>query len=111
LKYFFLTVLIIFVSCGSKDEPDNLIDQSKMVKTLTEIHLLEAKIKAIKIYPYDSIQVIYDHYESLLFENLEISKEQYEESFNYYLENPNKFEKIYNIVVDSLLQKEKTSNR
>ena len=81
-----------------------------MVKALTEIHLLEAKIEAIKISPSDSSQIIYDHYEKLLFEDMGITKEQYEASFSYYLENPNKFEKVYTIVVDSLLQKEKTSN-
>ena len=74
-----------------------------------EIHLLEAKIEAIKIYPVDSAQVIYNHYENLIFEDLEVTKEQYEANFNYYLENPDEFEKIYSIVVDSLLQKEKTS--
>ena len=80
-----------------------------MVKILMEIHLLEAKIEAIKIYPVDSAQVIYNHYENLIFEDLEVTKEQYEANFNYYLENPDEFEKIYSIVVDSLLQKEKTS--
>ena len=89
--------------------PENLIDHPKMVKT--EIHLLEAKIEAIKIYPADSARVIYDHYESLLFEDLGITIEKYEESFNYYLENPNEFEKIYETVVDSLLQKEKIADR
>lgn len=80
-----------------------------MVKTLTEIHLLEAKIGTIKVEPQDSTQAIYEHYENLLFQDLGITKEQYEVSFQYYLSNPNEFEKIYNIVVDSLLQIEKTS--
>ena len=110
MKYFFLTVLVILVACGSKDEPENLIDKTKMVKALTEVHLLEAKIEAIKIYPVDSVQVIYDHYEALLFEDLGITKEQYEVSLNYYLEHPNEFEKVYTIVVDSLLQQEKLAN-
>lgn len=109
MKYFFLTALVILLSCGSKEAPENLIDQAKMVKVLTEVHLLESKIEAIDISPKDSAQVIYAHYEGLLFQDLGITKEQYEVSFNYYMENPNEFEKIYNIVVDSLLQKEQTA--
>ena len=111
MRYFFLIILVLLLSCGSKDEPEKLIDPTKMAKVLTEIHLLEAKIDAVKIYPADSAQVVYDHYESLLFEDLGITKEQYDRSFEYYLENPNEFEKVYTIVVDSLLQKEKTSKR
>ena len=97
-------------SCGSPDEPENLIGQTQMVKALTEIHLLEAKVEAMDIRPIDSAQLVYDHYEKMLFDDLGITQEQYEVSINFYLENPNKFGKIYAIVVDSLLQKEKISN-
>lgn len=78
-----------------------------MIKVLMEIHLLEARIDEVSIVPKDSVQLVYEHYENLLFDSLDISQEQYEISFNYYLSNPKEFEKIYSAVVDSLLQKEK----
>ena len=74
---------------------------------LMEIHLLEAKINKTTIEPRDSIQAVYEHFEKLLFEDLGITKEQYEASFNYYVDNPNEFEKIYVAVVDSLMAREK----
>lgn len=74
---------------------------------MIEIHLLEAKINKVPIKPIDSTQAVYDHYEKLLFEDLEITQDQYERSFNYYVDNPNEFEKIYNAVVDSLMEQEK----
>lgn len=80
-----------------------------MVKVLMEVHLLEARIDQIPVVPNDSTQAVYEHYERLMFDSLGISQEQYEASFNYYLNNPKEFEKIYSAVVDSLLQKEKTS--
>lgn len=74
---------------------------------MTEVHLLEAKIAQLPIRPTDSIQAVYEHYEKLLFKDLGITKEQYENSFNYYVDNPSEFEKVYNVVVDSLMQREK----
>ncbi len=78
-----------------------------MVKVMTEIHLLEGKINNIFIDPRDSIQAVYDHYEKSLFKDLGITQDQYERSFNYYVDNPSVFEKIYNAVVDTLMQREK----
>lgn len=110
MRYIFFTVLVILSACATSDQPENLIGKQKMVKVLTEIHLLEAKINKITIYPKDSAQQVYDHYEELLFSDLGISKSQYEVNFNYYLDHPDEFEKIYDVVIDSLLQREKTTN-
>lgn len=110
MKYFFLTVLVILTACGGSETPDNLLSPAQMTKVLTEVHLLESKVRELGIKPLDSSQVVYDHYEKLLFEELEIDKKQYESSFNYYLDHPKEFERIYGVVVDSLLQKEKTAS-
>ena len=80
-----------------------------MAQILLEIHLLESKVNEMQIMPLDSVQVVYDHFEDLKLESLGVSQEQYEISFNYYLNHPKQFEKIYTVVVDSLLQKEKTA--
>lgn len=69
--------------------------------------MLEAKINNVPINPYDSTAAVYAHYEKLLFEELEITQDQYERSFNYYVDHPNDFEKIYSVVVDSLMEREK----
>ncbi len=110
MKYFFLAILIILVSCGQKKKPDNLIEPPKMIKILSEVHLLEAKVGFLKLDHKDSAQYVYNHFEELLFDSLGVSKTQYEISYNYYLENTSEFVKIYEAVVDSLLQIEKTSN-
>ncbi len=73
---------------------------------MMEVHLLEAKVNSVPIDPYDSTQAVYEHYEKLLFKDLGISQDQYERSFNYYVDNPNEFEKIYSAVVDSLMARE-----
>lgn len=73
-----------------------------MVQVLVEIHMLESRLAEISVEPRDSTQAVYEHYEGLLFEDMGISQEQYEISFNYYIDHSNEFEKIYNTVVDSL---------
>ncbi|MEP1032774.1 DUF4296 domain-containing protein [Ekhidna sp.] len=110
MRNLFLTVLVIVCSCSSSDEPKDLISNEQMVKVMIEIHLLEAKINKLRIDPVDSTQAVYNHYEKLLFEDLGIDQDQYERSFNYYVDHPNDFEKIYNAVVDTLMEREKLFN-
>ena len=78
-----------------------------MVDLMIEIHLLESKINYVSVKPVDSTQALYNHLESKLFDQLEITKEQYERSFNYYVDHPDELEKIYEVVVDSLQAMEK----
>lgn len=107
LRNIFLTVLVIVCSCTSSGTPEDLIDPPKMVEVMIEIHLLDAKINNVPVVPSDSTQAVYEHYEKLLFKDLGITQEQYERSFNYYVDNPNDFEKIYTAVVDTLMSREK----
>ncbi len=109
LRNIFLTVLVIVCSCSSVNAPEDLIGEEQMVKVMTEIHILEAKMSKIIVEPIDSTQAVYNHYEKMLFEELGITQEQYERSFNYYVDNPGEFEKIYNAVVDTLMQREQLS--
>ena len=74
-----------------------------MVQVLMEVHILEAKMDNVPVEPYDSTQAVYEHFEKLLFQEQGITQEQYERSFNYYIDHPNDLEKIYNAVVDSLM--------
>ncbi len=106
LRNIFLTALVIVCSCSNTNEPENLISREKMVKVMTEIHILESKMSKVQVEPLDSTQAVYDHYEGLLFEDLGITKDQYEISFNYYVDNPNEFEKIYQAVVDTLMERD-----
>ena len=68
MKKLFLTALVIVSACiEQKSVPDDLIPQDSMVMLLTEIHMLESKIRNLNIRPADSAKVVYSHYEKLLF--------------------------------------------
>ncbi|MEM6829468.1 MAG: DUF4296 domain-containing protein [Bacteroidota bacterium] len=108
MKKFFLTTLVIVSACTTRhNAPKDLIAKEQMVLLMTEIHLLESKIKNLNIRPKDSANLVYQHYENLLFTDFNITKDQYEKSFNYYIDNLDEFKKVYDAVVDTLMQKEK----
>ena len=108
MKKFFLTALVIVAACSGSDEaPDDLIPQDQMAALLTEIHLLESKIKNLVIRDPDSAKVVYQHYENLLFADFNITQDQYERSFNYYIDHVDDLGVVYTTVVDTLMQQEK----
>ena len=80
-----------------------------MVRVLIDVHILEAKVKKLYL-ARDTSKLIYNHYEKMLFEDLGISKTQYEESMSYYIEEIGTMKDIYDQVVDSLLARQKTNN-
>lgn len=84
-----------------------MLDREQMAKLMVEIHVLESKVNRMSIRPRDSAEMVYKHFETQLFEELGISKEQYDRSFAFYLDNPDEYEKVYITVVDSLMQLEK----
>ncbi|MEM6643026.1 MAG: DUF4296 domain-containing protein [Bacteroidota bacterium] len=107
LKSTFLLLLVVLLACGGAEKPEDLLSPEQMTKILMEVHILESKVSELPVVPSDSKFAVFNHFEKQLFEAQNVSAEQYESSFKYYLDHPKEFEKIYNTVVDSLLQKEK----
>ena len=82
MKYFFLTVLVIVTACGGSQAPENLLSPVQMTKVLTEVHLLESKVRELGIQPLDSAQVVYDHYE-MHYDFSGFSKKRFMEEADY----------------------------
>ena len=80
-----------------------------MVEVLIEVHVLEAKVKKLYL-SRDSSKVVYNHYEKMLFDDLGISQEQYTESLAFYVDQIDQMQGIYDQVVDSLLDRQKSGN-
>lgn len=107
MKKLFLAILVMGHSCNQNKAPKDLIPQQQMIQLITEIHLLESKINYLNIRPLDSAKLVYQHYENILFVDFNITRDQYERSFDYYIDNIDEFQSIYDAVVDTLLQQEK----
>lgn len=103
--------LVLLMGCvGEPEKPENLIEKPEMVDLLIQVHLLEAKINKVPKRPGDSTQLLFDHYQMLLFEDLGVDSARYRSSMTYYLDNPGEFTSIYQAVVDSLALRAKNKN-
>jgi len=110
-KAFFLLLLPVIFSCtsGKKELPEKILTHDQMVRTMIDVHILEAKIKKLYINA-DSSKKLYDHYETMLFDDLNIDRLDYENSIGYYANEITSYKNIYDEVVDSLLARQKTKD-
>jgi len=103
VKNIFLVIILLTVlSCGeSENKPDKLLPKVKMVEMLIDIHILESKIQNLRL-KKDSSQLLFNSFEREVFKNNNVDKEVYLKSFEYYLNDVDAMEEIYEVVVDSL---------
>ena len=109
MKKSFLIICLILAACSKKDTeiPAGVLSKDQMVRVLIDIHLLESKVKKLNL-KVDSSQAVYRHYEQLLLEDLEISREQYDRSLEFYVDEIELLKDIYEEVSDSLLARTKS---
>lgn len=100
-KYFLLINVIVGFGCSSTVQKQDVIPPETMVELLTEIHILEAQVDKLRL-TKDSTYMVYNTLEQEIFEKYAVNKALYEESFKFYLARPERLDKIYSVVVDSL---------
>ncbi|WKK80928.1 DUF4296 domain-containing protein [Marivirga arenosa] len=106
---YILTILAI-VSCSGKEErPKGILSEEKMALILSDIYYAEYKANNINVGP-DSAETVLRHYELKIFEDHGTNDSVYKESFKYYLEYPQKLEKVYDIVIDTVSLREQIQN-
>lgn len=109
MKKHLLIGLVFLFGCfqSNTEEYDELLSKSEMARVLTEVHILESKIYKLHI-KKDSAEKLYNHYELLLLDSLGVSKEQLNETMEYYFtDNIKGYHKVYQVVVDTLLSRQK----
>jgi hypothetical protein len=105
-------ILCIFslFACQKKEEKQvSILPPSKMVQVLIEIHLAESQIPHLSRTP-DSSYLLYKGFERKIFQKLQIDSTTYQQSYQYYLNHLDEFEKIYAQVIDSLVYREVNVN-
>ena len=102
-KIFLLLVLFLFTWGCSKEtkKPENVLSKETMVKVMADMTLSEAKIKSLRL-PADSSRALYREYERAIFIERNVSPEQYQESYQYYLMNYDDMAAIQAAVIDTL---------
>ena len=107
-KFLFpLLFFCILFSCGQEKKgvviPANILSQEKMTRVITDIHLAEAEMQ-VKSLP-DSTSKSPLSFQKI-FDKDTISKQQYEESLNFYMDHPELLDTIYVQVLNELSKME-----
>ena len=104
---FFLGIFFLFISCsGNQDKtPLNILNKDEMVAVLIDIQLADATVNLSKYgqshFPGDKVK-LFDE----IYSKHKITKKKFEESFVYYTDHPEKFQKIYAEVITGLSRKQ-----
>ncbi len=108
-----LMILIIgslFGSCQRDNRPVGVLSPPELSKLMVEIYLAEARAAGNGL-PRDSAAKYFAPQEQKIFAKAGVSESTIRVTYQYYIDHPQKFEKIYDAVIDSLNlreQKEKT---
>jgi hypothetical protein len=101
-KIVFIFLTCFLFSCSDSDIikiPDHILPAEKMAEVFEDLHLLEAIMNIHvgtpdKIKPGSAVINIYNKHQ--------ITKEQFEESYKFYTENPELLAEIYQLVLNNL---------
>lgn len=94
-------IILVVSGCGKNKPPEGILSEKQMVNVMTELYVAEEKASRLSI-PYDSTRKIFPMFSARAFEKAGVSDSLFRQSLNYYMQEPEKLERIYTILVDSL---------
>jgi uncharacterized membrane protein len=115
-KLFSVFFVVIFFGCSSIDSPvtipDDILSKEKMAEIMVDIHLLEATLN-ISTYSKDHVVMNTINPNSDILKKNNITKQQFEESFEFYSQNPVLLTEVYQLVLNNLskMQAEVMNNK
>ena len=83
------------------DIPDTVLSQEKMEEVMVDIHLLEAALN-VSSFSRDQVVVNNINPNSDILKKNNITKKQYNESFDFYSKNPLLLAEVYQLVLNNL---------
>ena len=102
ISIFFISIL---ASCSSIEDrvsiPDSILPQEKMAQVMVDVHLLEASLN-ISTYSKDQVVMNNVNPDSDILKKNNITKKQYDESFDFYSKNPLLLTEVYQLVLNNL---------
>lgn len=109
---FILITFILFASAceSSKDKPKDLIPKEKMSLILTDMVLLEATYNTRLIRLTDKDEKMIKYNEEILNQH-QVSKEAFDNSYEYYLDHEEDFEAIMELVFEELNKMETETSK
>ncbi len=107
MRLFRVAVILLLssLSCEKKKEPQGILSRAQMVDWMIDIYLAEARIIALPV-NRDSAYKIFVPFQDSLMRKKGIQDSVLHKSYQYYLEHPTEFERLYDTVIDSLSLRE-----
>ena len=78
-----------------------------MVKVLIDMHLIEEAIENLS-FDKDTLEALFTRKEQEILDKYSISEELYRKSYSYYFFEPEELDKVYAVMLDSLLLYQQT---
>lgn len=105
---FIPTVLcwLILWGCAEKEQEKERLSAERFSAILLEFYLSEAKLNGLAI-SRDSAALLFIPREDTLMKRFGVSDSVLLNTYQYYFDHPQEFEKIYDVVIDSLNLREK----
>jgi hypothetical protein len=94
-------MILVLSACGKARRPEGVLTEKQMVNVLTELYIAEEKANRLPI-PADSAKELFPMFSAKAFEKTGVSDTVFRKSLDYYMSEPEKLERIYTILVDSL---------
>lgn len=93
--------MLAAIGCDNSSTQGEIMSEDAMVDYLIELHIAEAQIQNLRLRK-DSAEYVFEVYEKHLLEKNGITDTLFARSYNFYLQNSDKLENIYESVVDSI---------
>lgn len=109
---FLLLLAVLFITACSKEaeKPDKLLTKETMVRVLADMHVAEAKVKNMRV-STDSARQVYSIYELKIFDQWNITPEEYTRSYEYYLTSYDEMTAMQNALIDTLSRRQQKVSR
>jgi hypothetical protein len=96
-----LMICLALGGCSKPKLPAGVLDDARFSDLLIDVYIAEAKVLPLRILK-DSVLHIYQTWEDSMLIRKKISRKDLKETYRYYLDHPSDFERVYEIVMDSL---------
>lgn len=103
-NFLFILLSFFLFACTNPDSvsiPDSVLPEEKMAEMMTDIHLLEATMN-IQVGNTDKMGPDGKAINFNIYKKHQVTKEQFEESYKFYTENPELLAEVYQLVLNNL---------
>jgi hypothetical protein len=103
----FSFLIFAFVGCQKKEQrPSNVLDKQQLASVMIDLYLAEARLSSYPI-QRDSSLALFLPRENAILAKRNLQDSTLKMTYDYYLQHPDDFNEVYDILIDSLTVLEK----